>query len=273
MERSSLTNITLKTMTLVRAATAPVPIKRTKLDLFFPSELSCKIAAASPALKRKRLDLMEPSEVSQTSLPPEDCNGAFLSPSSYLSFALKNKGMKSRVDPVSLEHLLYFEPYQESSISAEILRALRQSDISELQRFDSEELLERNQFGESLVHLACRLGISENVTAFLINEVKLPLNVRDRFGRTPLHNACLAAWPNFENIKLILDAAPKLVLFEDDKGKLPFDYIPKRNYGKWVRFLSEGCVLKRLQDKFSVAENNSTCGDSKPHALPAILGP
>ncbi|CAJ1945267.1 unnamed protein product [Cylindrotheca closterium] len=169
-----------------------------------------------------------------------------MSPAVYLSAALRNKGIPSRVSHLSLEQAIYFEPYREAQIPATILRALRSNDFTGLEGVEMEQLRrQRNSFGETLTHLVCRSGLTS--AQFLIEKVEIPLNVRDKFGRSPLHNACLAAIPNFNTVQLILKHAPKLVLFEDNKGRIPFDYISARNRSKWSRFLSEDGVLSQLQ--------------------------
>lgn len=169
-----------------------------------------------------------------------------MSPAVYLSAALRNKGIPTRISHLSLEQAIYFEPYRESQMPCEVLRALRTNDSVNFEGMDMEQLRRlRNQFGESLMHLVCRSGLSS--AEFLIKQVKVPLNVRDKFGRSPLHNACLAAIPDFNTVKLILQYAPKLVLFEDNKGRTPFDYISARNRSKWSRFLSEDGILTELQ--------------------------
>jgi len=103
-----------------------------------------------------------------------------------------------------------------------------------------------NQFGENLLHLACRMGIHLEILEFLIEEAQVKLNVRDRFGRTPFHNACMSALPNFNNIDYLISTQPRMVLFEDDNGKIPFDLIPQRCYERWTRFLSEQNILQRV---------------------------
>jgi len=185
-----------------------------------------------------------------------DCSVPVMSPSSYLALALKNKQIKSRIGPFSVEQAEYFEPYREGEISTELLKAVRMNDLKAMQGFEAERLLERNIFGESLLHIACRLGLKS--VNYLIMEARLPLNVQDKFGRSAMHSACLAAKPNFENIMLLLDRAPRLATFEDAKGKTPFDYIQPRNHGRWSRFLSEEGVLKLLQRKLKEDEK-CTC--------------
>jgi hypothetical protein len=241
-----------------------------------------------------------------------------LSPCTYMTISLKNKKIKPRIDSFSLEQALYFEPYQESEIQIELLKALRSSDLDQLRSFQevgnnkcqqviasgvsggfsrggsgggsgggnedkqhldqqqlskdenkttyddnddkkmpssclteknenrSLELQARNQFGENLVHLSCRMGISRDVLEFLVDDAKVPLNVRDRFGRTPLHNSCMSALPNFDNIDFVIMHAPRQLLFEDDNGKIPFELIPQRCFERWTRFLSEKNILQRV---------------------------
>jgi len=177
-------------------------------------------------------------------------------PCNYLMKLFQTKGIQqngitaSRIDSFSIEQAFYFASYQESEISIDILEAVRSSNIEYLRLAflqDEDEkkngLLQdcRNQFGENLLHLACRMGgISCNVIAFLIQEAKVPLNVRDRFGRTPLHHACMSSHPNFDTIDFVIRHVPRMcLLFEDDTGNIPFDLIPSRCYDGWTRFLSE----------------------------------
>eukprot|EP00526_Cylindrotheca_closterium_P017115 CAMPEP_0113635278 /NCGR_PEP_ID=MMETSP0017_2-20120614/18394_1 /TAXON_ID=2856 /ORGANISM="Cylindrotheca closterium" /LENGTH=321 /DNA_ID=CAMNT_0000546061 /DNA_START=108 /DNA_END=1073 /DNA_ORIENTATION=- /assembly_acc=CAM_ASM_000147 len=194
--------------------------------------------------KRKLVDASSCHEpCHQTAQSPEPLA---MSPTVYLSAALRNKGIPSRVSHLSLEQAIYFEPYREAQIPAKVLRALRSNDFNNLEGIEMEQLRRhRNSFGESLTHLVCRSGLPS--AQFLIEQVKIPLNVRDKFGRSPLHNACLAAIPDFKTVQLVLKHSPKLVMFEDNKGRIPFDYISARNRSKWSRFLSEDGILAQLQ--------------------------
>jgi len=177
-------------------------------------------------------------------------------PCNYLMKLFQTKGLQqngttsSRIDSFSIEQAFYFASYQESEISIDILEAVRSSNIEYLRLAflqDEDEkkngLLQdcRNQFGENLLHLACRMGgISWKVIAFLIQEAQVPLNVRDRFGRTPLHHACMSFHPNFDTIAFVIRHIPRMVLlFEDDTGNIPFDLIPSRCEEGWTQFLSE----------------------------------
>ena len=73
-----------------------------------------------------------------------------------------------------------------------------------------------NQFGENRLHLACRMGICREIIDFLIEDAQGKLNVRDKFGSTPLHNACMLSLPNFDNIEHVISCEPRLIFSEDD---------------------------------------------------------
>ena len=123
-----------------------------------------------------------------------------------------------------------------AAVSAEAAAA--SSSSSQQPLLQLQDLKARNQFGENLLHLACRMGISRDVLEFLVDgPAKVPLNVRDKFGRTPLHNSCLSTVPNFDNIRFVISKAPRTLLFEDDNGKVPFELIPLQCFEQWTTFL------------------------------------
>jgi len=235
------------------------PLKTRKLNgSYTASSVSSHSSAASP-MPYRFLTLPRRSVSSQSTIP-------VLSPCTYLTVSLKNKKIKSRIDSFSLEQALYFEPYEESEIDMDLLKAVREGDLEKLRSLmngkqKDYDLEARNQSGENLVHMACRVtGISVDVLKFLVDDAKVQLNVRDRFGRTPLHNACMSAIPNFNNIDYIMKKAPKLTVFEDDKNKVPFDLIPQRCFERWTRFLSEKHILPTLCKELSEHEGLSQTG-------------
>ncbi|KAL3921051.1 MAG: hypothetical protein SGILL_002958, partial [Bacillariaceae sp.] len=174
-----------------------------------------------------------------------------ISPSTYLAMTLKNRKLKERISPFSLEQAMFFEPYQEGDMELEFLRALRSNNLELLRNVAATHELEdvRNQFGENPVHLLCRMGMPTAILEYLVVDKNVPLNVRDRFGRSPLHNACMVAVPNFDNVEFLLEHAPRLFLFEDDSGNTPFECIPRRSFDRWIRFLSQRNILKRITSK------------------------
>ena len=219
------------------------PVKSRKLNASFASSsVSSHSSSAHNAFSFITLPRKTP--VHESSVP-------VLSPCTYLTISLKNKKIKSRVDSFNLEQALFFEPYEESEINNDLLKALRLADLEKLRSLmksqeNPVDLKARNQFGENMVHIACRMGLGLEVLIFLVEDAKIHLNVRDRFGRSPLHNACMSANPNFNNINYLMKKAPILTVFEDDRNKIPFDLIPQRCFDRWTRFLSEKNIFKRL---------------------------
>ena len=208
-----------------------------------------------------------------------------LSPATYLSMALQNQkhGTPGRIAAFSLEQALYFAPYTTGELSIELLRALRQSDLPQLrtllvqqdqdQQDDPQENFnkktslfhQRNSFGENLLHLACRMGVPQTMVQFLVEEAHVPLNVRDRWGRSPLHNACLTGRPNFNTLVYLLHhpvAVPQ-VRMEEDTGKLPFELIPARCYARWTRFLAEQHILPRVAQQLASSSSSSSIPPQK----------
>jgi len=226
------------------------PLKTRKLQASFPSS-SVSSQSSSPSAKAfPFITLPRRSNASVAAIPT-------LSPCTYLTVSLKNKKIKSRIDAFNIEQALYFEPYEESEIDIDLLKALRGGDLDKLRSLKNDkeknyDLEARNQFGENLIHMACRISsLKIEVLKFLVEEAKVQLNVRDRFGRTPLHNACMSAVPNFNNVEYLMKKAPKLFVFEDDKNKLPFDLIPHRCFERWTRFLSQKKFLQTLCNELS----------------------
>lgn len=117
------------------------------------------------------------------------------------------------------------------------------------------ELRLHNQFGETLVHLLCKCrwfpGIIE-IVQWLLDDVHLPLNVWDRHGRSPLHVACMVpsseylvdgyVQDSFALVRFLIRRAPELLLFEDNHGETPLDFITFPDYQECNEIL-ETCLL------------------------------
>ena len=93
-----------------------------------------------------------------------------------------------------------------------------------------------NSFGESLLHMVCRRGWAD-VLAYLVNELRVDLQIADDHGRHPLHDCCWAAEPNFQIAKVLLECDPHLFYMADLRGSLPLSYVPKIHWAAWVAFL------------------------------------
>lgn len=123
--------------------------------------------------------------------------------------------------------------------NTEIVKAVRERNIALLRTMhESGKTLQcSNRFGESLVHMACRRGYTD-VVRFLVKEADVSLRVKDDFGRTPLHDACWSASPNFDLMDLIIEHDPDLLLIEDVRGHSPFSYARQSHWKDWSDFLT-----------------------------------
>ena len=148
---------------------------------------------------------------------------------------------------------VFKKPSQEdlAAYDLEAVKAIRERDLEQLRAFHKQgrSLNACNQFGESLLHMACRRGDRETVS-FLIREAEVRVDIRDDFGRTPIHDACWTSNPNFEVMDILISAAdPYLLLAEDVRGSTPFDYARREHYSQWIKFLEsrEESLLRRIR--------------------------
>lgn len=122
-----------------------------------------------------------------------------------------------------------------------VVQAIRYNDMDRLRQLlrEGKSFNACNRFGESLIHMVCRRGNVE-IAKFLIKEACVDVDVRDDFGRTPLHDACWTSKPNVAIMDLLLDnVSPELLLVEDVRGHTPFQYARKEHYEEWLNYLKE----------------------------------
>ena len=120
----------------------------------------------------------------------------------------------------------------------DILKAIRAGDVQNLRKLHSEgrNMTCCNRVKETLLMVAARRGETD-VVRFLVCEAKVPVNVCDEYGRTPLHDAFWTAEPNFDLISILIAKSPDLLLVKDLRGHTPLHYAPKQHWKTWVRFL------------------------------------
>jgi ankyrin repeat protein len=168
------------------------------------------------------------------------------SPQEYLMEIVKNRGIDVQIQD-SLQIQGFFSEYTEEEVSfynADVLNAIRNQDIGKLREFHASgrPLKCSNSFGESLIHMACRRGFFD-VVSFLIREAKVPVRVRDDYGRTILHDAAWTCEPNFELLELILTECPDLLYMRDRRGDTPISYARKSHWHAWKKFLKQNADL------------------------------
>ena len=172
--------------------------------------------------------------------------------SDYVKSAFKANGFA--LDAVREDaEPLFRRPTKEmlAGYKPEILDAIRKNDIGRVKQLHKTGVLTGNgcnKFGESTLHLACRRG-HKDIANYLLDDVNVDINVRDDYNRTPLHDACWTAEPEFELVDMLLRKAPHQLVMEDVRGFTPFDYIRADTNGKWLRFLWERRDILRPLEK------------------------
>jgi hypothetical protein len=92
-----------------------------------------------------------------------------------------------------------------------------------------------NPFSESIVHMACRR--SDFATVKFLLQHGADFLITDDYGRTPLHDACWRAEPQFDIVTLLLDLQLDLLRQADVRGSIPFHYIREEHYTLWCAYL------------------------------------
>jgi hypothetical protein len=127
------------------------------------------------------------------------------------------------------------------SYDLNLIQAVRTEDLDTLRLKTSlgQTMQCANQFGHTLLHTAARRGATDIVRFFLTEANDVTPKVVCDMGRTPLHDACWTASPNFEIIEMLLDSSPDLLFLTDIRGFTPMAYVPKEHWQDWCFFLEQ----------------------------------
>ena len=90
--------------------------------------------------------------------------------------------------------------------------------------------------------MVCRRGDYDILKLFM--DYGCNVQICDDFGRTPLHDACWTAKPNFEIVDLILSHDRRLMNIVDCRGSGPLSYVNKDYWVEWMHYLDS------VKDKF-----------------------
>lgn len=161
-------------------------------------------------------------------------------PQSHLESILLTNGSMPKVRSFDSIPNFFHELKQEEvdAYGLDVLRAVRESDLDTLRKYHKQgrPLKCSNRFGESLLHLACRKGLV-SVVDFFVNEVEIPLCVKDDMGRTPLADAFWTIEPNSDVVDIILRKCPDLLLVSDKRGHTPLAYARREHWPHWNKYL------------------------------------
>ena len=160
------------------------------------------------------------------------------SPQQYLMAILKERGYSAnRIPNSETGYQSGPTPLQLASFGTQVVKAVNAGDVSKLSSLLDCGLSPNpcNSFGDFIVHLVCKRA-NIDILQCLVDH-GCSLEVRDSFGRTPLH--CVAWAGEFcrRSAELILDKNWKQILVEDNHGRWPLDYVRKQDYPIWIEFL------------------------------------
>lgn len=178
------------------------------------------------------------------------CSDNYKKPSEYVTALFQEAGF-SKEEIMRRARLGHVRPTQTmiEAYTMEVSSAVRTGDLNTLRKLHKSgaNLDCCNRFGDSLVHIACRLGHTP-IVKFLINEVKASANVVDDLDRTALHDACWSSSLDFEIIEIMVRAAPENLLWPDKRGHTAFDYARQSDWTKWMTFLTKNTMLLMLDE-------------------------
>ncbi|KAL7563026.1 hypothetical protein ACA910_013547 [Epithemia clementina (nom. ined.)] len=174
-------------------------------------------------------------------------------PDEFLRLRLSDDGYTVKTFPSS-EINSFFQPVTDETVEGydlNLVTKVRQEDVDGLRELmkSGRSMQCSNQFGESIVHMACRRE-AISVLRFLFTEANVSCKLVCDSGRTPLHDACWTSVPNFEVIRMLLERCPDLLYITDKRGFTPMNYVRPSNWGSWCEFLksydTEKLIAKEL---------------------------
>ncbi|CAB9523233.1 ANK [Seminavis robusta] len=170
----------------------------------------------------------------------------------------------------------YFTPVTDARLKAHSLKvshAIRKNRFPTLKELHHKgmSLNGCNSHGESMIHLACRLGRQEIVEFMIGGPAQVSLRVQDDTGRTPLHDVCWTNKPNFDLIKVILEQCPELLFVQDKRGYTALRYIPPSCWKVWCDWLVQEQAWIKLKVKDSGFAHTRDVLDDAQQRLQKLL--
>ena len=221
--------------------------------------------AASPSMKTNRKHKRQQPQQSQSSHQAAAAQGtSTISPVQLLRqiFVQAQTTSPPQQQQQHEQKRVFCKPSEENiqSYDLEAVRAIRSKNLPRLQELHQggKNLNACNQFGESLLHMACRRGDLE-ILKYMIHEAHVVVDIADDFGRNPLHDAAWTPSPNFDVMDLLMEVAdPCMFLAADVRGSTPFDYARKEHWASWIQFLEsrKDKIAQRIRNVEEVAKND-----------------
>ena len=250
--------------------TSKAPVERTRIlhtkaKHNMKSNSTAVTKTSTVAAGNQKVTKQKPVHVLRSILSPDGstCDSSSTPPQTGAS--------ASQINPTAPQpKTLTFQKPSEEDIAAydlETVKTIRANNLDQLRQLwkSGKSMDACNQFGESVLHMACRRGYA-NIVEFLLREVKVRSDRCDDFGRNPFHDALWTSTPNFDVVDLLIDYAdPALLLSEDVRGNTPFAYARSDHSERWISFLEERRekLIKRI---------NGSTGDAAVDTKIQVVG-
>jgi Ankyrin repeats (3 copies) len=196
-----------------------------------------------------------------------------MSPQNYLDALMRNRRYSvERVNTVETAYRNKPTPLQRASYQSFLVNLAKGNNEEALIELLSSGLSPNpaNMFGESLLHLVCRIGNSRVLK--LLIDCGCELQVCDDYGRTPLHDTCWAGTFNAEMIEILMQNTGEshhLFNMVDSRGSTPLSYIRREHWAEWIQFLeSKKDLYWPVQDKSGSKKEPPTITQEKPDSQP-----
>lgn len=260
-QRNMIISLANQGSSVVRVDSAPMLASNHGLPAFLANRISkAELVVGSIAAQRASSSKREQANMGPASQALEEQED----PRHVYSEILKKHGLSSEVRKGE-ELSDFFIEMGEANVTGytmDKVTAMRNEDIDALRSMYSkgETLQVCNQFGESIIHSACRRGLA-SVMRFLVEEANVSLAVKDDYWKTPAHDACWTTKPNFDVMKTVVTACPDLFLVADKRGSTPLDYTQRSLWGEWCEFLKKNediLMPKMLRKELKVGEKRKS---------------
>ena len=211
------------------------------------------------------------SRINQTS--PQTCLEEILCGATSKS-NLESKTWESYFQGVTEERVAVYSAKAATAVRGNNLTRLK--DLYDQQSSNKICLLEGcSPHGETLLHIACRMGHLE-IVQYILEEASISsthslLRVQDATGRTPLHEACWNNRSNYELILLLLQVSPELLFVQDQRGFTALHYVPKTSWDTWDGFLRRHAAMIRLKVNHSGYQKSKDILNAAQHKMQALL--